>query len=200
MLYLKYTICSILDIYFHYRVKPNKGIAFYQFSNLAGAARWGATCCFLHWAKGRLSQCPWALGLCLGAHYQKGPPYCYARESEMARCSTKTMLARGPAGVTVRACLDFGPGPNSCCMPRAPIILNPALGIWYWPKFNVGPMLSQRWHDNVGTTLDQRWPNSGPTLAQRWPNSGPALAHMNVLKLWCDGRKDKLKENLFKKC
>ena len=128
----------------------------------------------------------------------KRAPYCYARESEMARCFTKTMLARGPAGVTVRACLDFGPGPNSCCMPRAPIILNPALGIWYWPKFNVGPMLSQRWHDNVGTTLDQRWPNSGPTLAQRWPNSGPALAHMNVLKLWCDGRKDKF-ENVFQK-
>ena len=109
----------------------------YQFSNLAGAARRGATYCHLHWAKGRLSLCPWVLGLCLGAHYQMGPPPllftkwaplpCYASQSEMATCSIKIMFARGPAGVTVHTCLKWGP--NSCCLPRAPIVLNPALGL-----------------------------------------------------------------------
>ena len=38
----------------------------------------------------------------------KGAFYCYASQSKRATCSTKTVFARGPSGVTVRACETAG--------------------------------------------------------------------------------------------
>ena len=76
--------------------------------------------------KGQTKPMPMGIRVMLWGPLPKGAHYYYASHYEMTTCSTRTKFARGPAGVTVCACPERGP--NSCYLPRAPILLNSALG------------------------------------------------------------------------